>query len=78
MDTDSMKKIMEKFRTEIKDIEVVSENKNIKFTISAGVAGHKAGGSHNNTPTKILALADICLYAAKQDGRNCVKTRGDM
>ncbi len=63
---------------EIEKTNTVSGKENIKFTISVGVAGYKAGDTYNYTPEKISKLADTCLYFAKHNGRNRVITRRDI
>ena len=39
-----------------------------KVTVSFGIALSK----NNDTPDKLMARADKCLYEAKEKGRNCV------
>lgn len=45
-----------------------------RITISLGVAMYKPG----ETSADIIERADICLYAAKKNGRNCVITEMDQ
>lgn len=43
-------------------------------TMSMGVAALNL----DDTPDTLIERADACLYAAKNDGRNCVKAEGDI
>ena len=43
--------------------------KNLRYTVSIGLAEHQA---HHKTPFDTLKTADKALYAAKKKGRNCV------
>jgi two-component system, cell cycle response regulator len=43
----------------------------VRCTLSAGVASYPA--EDIASPEELLALADAALYAAKKDGRNCVR-----
>lgn len=44
----------------------------VQVTVSVGLADHRAGG----TPQQVIKAADQALYAAKGDGRNCVRVHG--
>ncbi len=46
-----------------------SSQKNLRYTVSIGLAEHC---EHHKTPFDTLKIADKALYAAKQKGRNCV------
>jgi len=52
------KGIMDKFRIEIESIKLFLNEEDIKFTISVGVAGYKKGEEYNDTPKKLIILAD--------------------
>lgn len=45
-----------------------------KVTLSLGVASYRP----EEPPTVLLARADAAMYLAKQTGRNCVRTEGDL
>lgn len=61
--------IAERLCTKIADTQINTPQKQIYFTVSAGVTQFEAD---DNTPEKILKRADIALYQAKQQGRNRV------
>ena len=44
------------------------------ITVSIGVASHRPG----ERPRPIIERADACLYAAKRDGRNCVRCESEV
>lgn len=64
-DQDAMK-LAEKLRVRVSEIAILPE----PITISAGVASC-TGGSFSS-PRELFNAADIALYKAKSDGRNCV------
>ncbi|MBI9091888.1 MAG: GGDEF domain-containing protein [Desulfobacterium sp.] len=65
----------EKFATRLKDeISRHSQeggDKSVPYTVSIGVAGYP---NHGDNVENILKKADDALYAAKNQGRNCVIT----
>lgn len=50
----------------------ISSTTSIKVTMSLGAAGYKEVHDGNITPEEILGQADLCLYKAKEQGRNQV------
>ena len=63
--------IAEKLRQEIKQIYIPVKKENITFTASFGVAQLS---NKEKTLDDLLAKADSALYAAKNSGRDCIKT----
>lgn len=61
--------VMERLRERIATLGVTSEQGDMHFTFSAGVAGHRLGQSVDET----IVRADRALYAAKAEGRNRVE-----
>ena len=61
--------IAERLCAKIADTEINTPQKQIFFTVSAGVTQFEAD---DHAPEKILKRADIALYQAKQQGRNRV------
>ncbi len=59
----------EYFRKSIADLEIHSNGKVIRLTISIGIAIFL---THATDSDKILSMADIAMYKAKQSGRNKV------
>jgi len=60
----------EKFRESIAALDLTRWLTNRRVTVSIGVTVSVAG---TDTPSTVLRRADAALYAAKNDGRNCVK-----
>ena len=61
----------EELRTKIEAISVrYAEGTLPKITVSIGVAAFPKSGTN---PMEVLKVADEALYAAKADGRNCVR-----
>ena len=60
---------MERLRERIAVLTVTSEQGDMHFTFSAGVAGHRLGQSVDET----IVRADRALYSAKTAGRNRVE-----
>ena len=63
--------VAEKFRMIIENHSFWMEDKNLKITISAGVAAMEKGKDYETT-SDLINAADINLYRAKQEGRNKV------
>ncbi len=61
--------ILEEFRQKVESTEVDHKGKNLKITISVGIAS----SSESNGPAELFEIADKALYSAKNNGRNCVK-----
>ena len=59
----------EEIRKECADIKIVSGEKNLKVTLSLGVATYP---KHGKTAEEIVIKADKAMYKAKRAGRNCV------
>lgn len=57
---------VERVRAALRTVEFIAG----PITVSAGVASYHPG---MKTPNDLLAAADRALYAAKQDGRDCVR-----
>ncbi|MGE5609683.1 MAG: hypothetical protein ACM359_10545, partial [Bacillota bacterium] len=51
---------------------VCCESAVVQVTVSVGVATHERGGPFRE-PLHLVKAADLALYAAKGNGRNCVK-----
>lgn len=67
---DAGKAVAERCRERAEQAVVRHGRDQVTFTVSAGVAGGRAG----RTPKETVARADEALYAAKVTGRNCVVT----
>jgi diguanylate cyclase (GGDEF)-like protein len=65
--------IAETIRRNLAAKPVESEGSSIPVTASFGVATYEPSHSFPH-PVKLLKAADSAMYAAKHDGRNCVKT----
>ncbi len=78
MPNTSIKKAMEvanRLKKSIKEFPIQSKtiDKNIQVTISIGISeGNKTANYHH-----LISLADKSLYAAKNSGRDCIKTISD-
>ena len=66
-DAEGAKIIAERIRSTVASIEV----KKVKVTVSIGVSTFRTD-SHDKT--KLISIADACLYEAKRAGKNYVKT----
>jgi diguanylate cyclase (GGDEF)-like protein len=64
--------IVEKIRTDIEKIKTRSGKKKISVTISAGISHRE---SFSQTIVEVIQASDKALYAAKNGGRNQVKTQ---
>ncbi len=62
----------ERIRTEIEAMEIPFEGHKIKVTVSAGITGTDCVEDENLD--SFLKSADRALYAAKIEGRNCVRS----
>lgn len=63
--------VAERLRRKIETLEVEANDRRIvRFTVSMGVA---VLGMDDRIPELFFARADVALYHAKEDGRNCVK-----
>jgi diguanylate cyclase (GGDEF)-like protein len=68
----SSNKAIQKFENIRKKIEnkiIISNNKSIQITVSAGVAI----GTENDSLENVITKADAALYKAKANGRNCIE-----
>jgi diguanylate cyclase (GGDEF)-like protein len=64
--------LVEKIRTDIGEIKTKSGKKSITVTISAGISHRE---SFAQSIVDVIQSADKALYAAKENGRNQVKTK---
>ncbi|MFK4446097.1 diguanylate cyclase (GGDEF)-like protein [Caballeronia udeis] len=64
---------MERLRERIAMLSITSKQGDMRFTFSAGVAGHRLGQSVDDT----IIRADRALYNAKAAGRNRVVLTDD-
>jgi len=60
--------LLERIRDKIQEIKVVE---NMPMTISCGIA--QSLPEHTDSSREVMRRADLALYEAKSDGRNCVK-----
>ena len=60
--------LLERIRGQIQEIKVVE---NMPMTISCGIA--QSLTEHTDSSREVMRRADLALYEAKSDGRNCVK-----
>lgn len=63
--------ISERLRERVADSTLVINNNTIKMTVSAGVA--TLAGHENPDLDTLIKQADIAMYDAKKDGRNCTR-----
>ena len=69
-------KLAEQLRHAVMKAELIRRStgeKHTRLTISVGVAALHKGAS----PQAVIEAADICLHAAKRNGRNCVVSEAD-
>ncbi|MEO8366878.1 MAG: diguanylate cyclase [Pseudoxanthomonas sp.] len=59
----------EALRKEFEAMRVAFEGRDMRTTLSFGIAGFP---DHGSEPTPLLQMADKALYAAKLQGRNCI------
>ena len=71
-DVKEIAKFAEKIRKTIEQTMVEVDNFHIKFTVSIGVLARLRD---EITYEKAISLADLLLYEAKDNGRNCVKMK---
>ncbi len=64
--------LYERLRNKIAELKINTRAGEIGITLSIGVAGARGG-----SVDKLLAAADIALYKAKENGRNCVIYAGN-
>jgi diguanylate cyclase (GGDEF)-like protein len=62
--------LAEKVRRAVEQSRFTHDGEAIPLTVSAGVAVHRTG----ETPDQLVARADSALYAAKEAGRNTVRS----
>lgn len=58
----------ERVRHAVEEFAYLQDGKEIRMTVSAGVASGRAGD--HDSPDELIKLADTALYAAKEGGRN--------
>jgi diguanylate cyclase (GGDEF)-like protein/PAS domain S-box-containing protein len=69
MNLESARARAEQWRQAVETLSVLYGDTHIRFTISAGVAAYPA---HANEHGRLMACADLALYASKNAGRNRV------
>jgi two-component system cell cycle response regulator len=62
--------IVERLRARARDIKLPAGKKDLKVSLSAGLA---STGPVPNSLDGLVALADVALYRAKNEGRNMVQ-----
>ena len=65
----------EALRKEFAAMRVAFEGRDMRTTLSFGIAGFP---DHGSEPTPLLQMADKALYAAKLQGRNCIVNAGQL
>lgn len=65
---------MERVRKSVERASVIYSGKGITFSVSGGVAEALKGEAVSN----LLRRVDEALYAAKTNGRNCIKITGEL
>ena len=65
----------EGLRREFEAMRVAFEGRDMRTTLSFGVAGFP---DHGTEATPLLQMADEALYAAKMQGRNCIVDAGTL
>jgi len=65
--------LAEKILVSTEVAEVQYGGHSIRFTISCGISCVRSSTSHQPTLSYLVSLADGALYAAKSDGRNCIR-----
>ena len=75
---ETTRQVAERMRLAVASEQVPTENGYVPVTISLGVATAAPGGL-GSSPESLIKAADAAGFAAKQDGRNCVRTadKGD-
>ncbi len=72
-DSSNTQKAALKLLKQIENITIqVNDEESINFTASIGVATYPKDGE---TLNEIISVADECLYAAKTEGKNCVRAK---
>lgn len=66
--------VAERIRSAVAAHCVDAQGQQIKVTISLGIAM----GGGKELPQELIRRADVALYAAKEAGRNCVRTTSDI
>src|SRR5205085_12436545 len=77
LDADAAGRVAERIRQAVAAARVEFNGATIEVTASIGVAATSAvavpGADAITSPAELIKAADDCLYAAKADGRNCVR-----
>ncbi|QJB55545.1 diguanylate cyclase [Pseudodesulfovibrio sp. zrk46] len=74
MSWDSAREVGERIRRNVLTTPYYFESTQVLMSTSVGVTVHEGGVT---SPTRVLDNADIALYAAKMNGRNCLVTTAD-
>lgn len=69
---DTTRQVAERMRLAVASEQVPTESGYVPVTISLGVATAAPGGL-GSSPESLIKAADAAVYAAKKDGRNCVR-----
>jgi two-component system cell cycle response regulator len=70
---DGAKQASERLRNEIENMKINTPEGNLSITVSMGLACLERGFDESNTLDSLIKSADKALYAAKANGRNCVR-----
>lgn len=65
-------RVAESIRQAVEQTSIAHEDQKIAVTVSVGAAG-MMDGQPFRTPAQLVEYADRAVYAAKRDGRNCVR-----
>lgn len=68
--------IAERIRHQIESLQIKFSGETISVTASLGVSSFTPNS--NKTPNLLIELADNALYQAKNEGRNCTRSRGNI
>src|SRR5690606_20066603 len=69
-DESAAARFAERVRKAVEEHTFADNGKEIRMTLSAGVAS--SGGADLAPPDELIRLADRALYKAKDSGRNCI------
>lgn len=78
MELEEIYNILEAFRKYCQENPIFYEKWKLNFSISWWIAYYDAGTSKEKTPQDLYKEADVWLYAAKNSGKNNIKTKSHM